>query len=329
MKEKTKLELIKRYRYLYLNSEIILSGMVSVKNNKEELFYDNKNYSQLLLQFLLSDISYEETSFYNKLEILKYQEAFLKKVSQNIAYLKEEKAGPNSNFWHLLTIVRNYLIENNVANLKRCQELETLDEYFRINRTTSNKTYTSGFHLEFEDIENSTFRYLNSNCRVRPEYRIIKKDNEKSSEFVNFFAKTNQEKSLKPHLTFTIKELEKIYLSLHDILPKNISIICENIPDDLERPLFISSCNNTFFLSEEEIFTDLKGNYYQMCPKCGNIIKLEENLLSELIEERIINKVKNNPNILSQVFLVSEITNIEYRSKSPTRILKNNYLKSK
>ena len=37
MKEKTKLELIKRYRYLYLNSEIILSGMVSVKNNKEDI----------------------------------------------------------------------------------------------------------------------------------------------------------------------------------------------------------------------------------------------------------------------------------------------------
>lgn len=66
-----------------------------------------------------------------------------------------------------------------------------------------------------------------------------------------------------------------------------------------------------------------------MCPKCGNIIKLEENLLSEPIEERIINKVKNNPNILSQAFLVSEITNIEYQSKSSTRILKNNYLKSK
>ena len=324
-------ELIKRYRYLFLNSEIILASMLVVAEDREVLILDNTHYEEDLLNMLLEDIPLEETKFYNFLETMKKKDSFKHLVYLGIDKIKEKIDGPGSNFWIILTTLRKYLIMHNPSSIKRRQELETMDEYYRLNRTTSTKTfYISGYYLELEDIPNCNFRYLNKECRLKKEYHINHSFKTiKGSNFVNFFASIDYLEKEKYAHHIKNEENRKIYLSLHDTIDDNIIISCNysTAYDDFSRVSRIKPCHNEFYLTEEEIFTDLKGNFYQMCPRCGYIVKIDDELLIEPVQERIIKKIREDKEYLKRINTRSELTFLEYKSNSPTRILKNNLVK--
>lgn len=324
-------ELIKRYRYLFLNSEIILASMLVTDKNKGVLVIENTHYEEDLLNMLLEDIPLEETQFYNFLETMKKKDSFKHLVYLGIDKIKETHDGPGSNFWIILTTLRNYLIMHNPSSIKRRQELETMDEYYRLNRTTSTKRiYISGYHIELEDIPNCNFRYLNKQCRLKKEYHINNSDKTvRGSNFVNFFASVDYSGKEKYAHHIKNDENRKIYLSLHDTIDDNIIISCDYSidSDDLPRVFSTKPCHNEFYLNEEEIFTDLKGNFYQMCPRCGYIVKIDSELLVEPVQERIIKKAHQDENYLKKINILSELTFLEYKSNSPTRILKNNLVR--
>lgn len=289
-----KQELIKRYRYLFLNSEIILSSMLITLDNEERLILNNKYYEDSILDLLFSEDCLENSEFYNLLNNLIHQDTYIEQVYSGLNKVTSIKDGPSSNLWHLLTILRNYLLKNSPKDILRRQKLETLDEYYRLNRVDYNQTvYVSGYHLEFEDIPVTHFRYLKKECSIHPEYRSsnispIKNKN----NFLEYFSSISIDSTDKEPNHLSNDEIIKVYLSLHDVISKHISISCEN---DYDAPLTIDNtipCKNTFYLNEEDIIFNLDGSYYQVCKNCGYHVFIPEEILPEPVQERIIKRTK-------------------------------------
>lgn len=323
--KKIKLSFIERYRYLYLNAPIVLGDYFYQSNSM-------KNVSNLpnILFFLLGDSSLEETKFYKTLQLYKQSEEGQRIIQSNLGLLKESSGNYDMRFyfWTILSLVRDWLVKNTSPSLTRRLALQTLDEYFRVLRYDNDgKSYKSGYYLKFEDIENCHFHYLNPKCQEEIEYQYTENSSYESySNFISFFSETKDDGTFKQGYQFTDLEIEKIYISLHDQLPYRLFKECSFELEDtvIERPKNTQPCHFQFRISEENIFTDNLGNFYQLCPNCGYINLIDEGLIPDSIQDRIIARCKMNPEAKRINFITSEIINIEFRSKSRTRILNNN-----
>lgn len=287
-------ELIKRYRYLFLNSEIILASMLSNIDSEERLILNNTFYEDSIIKLLFSDDYLSNSEFYNLLERLKHQDTYLEQVYSGLYKINSLKDGENSNLWHLLTILRKYILKNNPPDILRRQQLETLDEYYRLNRVDHNQiVYVSGYHLEFEDIPTSHFRYLKKECKIHPEYRsIIISPIKNFNSFLEYFSSISIDSTPKKANHLSDSEIIKVYLSLHDDISKNISISCAY---DYDTPYIKDNsipCKGTFYLNEEDIIFDSDGSYYQVCPNCAYHVFIPEEILPEPVQERILKRAK-------------------------------------
>lgn len=325
-----KLSFIKRYRYLFLNAPIVLGDYLA----KPKPAMATKSISNFpdILTFLLGEHSLEDTKFYQALRVYKHQDDFQKVLKRNLNLLRETSVYYDETFslWTVLSLSRDWLIKNMPKTVTRRQALQTLDEYFRVLRYNNDgKNYQSGYYLELEDNENDDFYYLNLKSSERVEYQLDKTYSKESpSKFIYFFSKTENNGAPKQGYNFTDSEIEKIYISLHDELPFNLFTECsfDEVDTTLERPNNTRPCHFQFRISEENIFTDNLGNFYQLCPNCGYITLIDETLIPDSIQDRIIARCKMNPDMGKINFITSEITNIEFRSNCRTRILTNNHV---
>lgn len=297
------LEFIKRYRYLFLNSKIILAGL----SDKGRIKYQDEYLEEEMLRYLVGDSKLQDSQFYLRMEELKHKKVFLDMAGSGYDKVRKMDEGVDSNTWIILRIVRNYIVNNYDKDINRRQWLDTMDEYFRMNRTDRNgRVYVSGYYLEFEDID-TIFRYINNKCRIRDEYYIDKKNTLVGDNiFSSYFSVVDNNGNDKMKGLISYEEVRHVYLSLHDMIGYDIKVYCgdneeeiDNISDKIRIVNRGGACYKEFNLMEEEIFTDFMGNYYQLCPLCGYITRISEEILSEKIQDRIIDKSRRE-DILSK-----------------------------
>ena len=69
-------------------------------------------------------------------------------------------------------------------------------------------------------------------------------------------------------------------------------------------------CGENFVVKEEELFvnpSDILYRYYQLCPHCGYIVNVPNDILSEGINQRIENRWSNNNKLFRKMILYSEL----------------------
>lgn len=351
-----KVELAKRYKYLYENIIYIFAPFVhkqtqeEYKNMLEKM--NNKNIPlwkimknsityiksfdvetlSLLERFLLETTSIEETEFYKKLEFLKQDKEYLEKVKKGCILLDEknknlmESVKEKFTIWKLLINVRNY-INNQSSDLKNKKlKLEALDEYFRLDRYKNDgKIWKSGFELLFCDVNNNLIMsaIVDKNNIKKIPSREKNDIGIKNNEFINCFSNTSLIKSKDNSIHLTEKEKQDVYLSLHEELPWDLEIECnlEEEPKN-KRPDNTYPCNKKFYIDEKEIF--VKDNlFFQLCPKCGYMVIINDKLLTDNIKNRIIDNCNKDKNLYRKMELYSELKALDLNStKEQKKLLK-------
>ena len=307
--------------------------------------------SELLLDlesFLLSDIPFSQSKLYIELEEKKKNPEFLEKVKNGLALVEKNNleyttSALQLDSWKLLAKVRGFINEQSGDLKNKKNKLIALDEYFRISRyKNEDKVWTSGFSINFVDISNySNFNY---SAIISKKARIPSRSKDdiglKKGDFIKFISNERNHYD-NNHSVLTEQEKQDIYLSFHDELPWNLEKTCELeeeyiplITDfRLARPEHTEPCGNIFYIDEEEIFINPNHpiyRYYQICPHCGYIVNIPNEILSDGIKKRIEERCMEDSNLFRKMFLYSELFSLEKKSSSKQRkLLINNDKKVK
>lgn len=350
--QQAKEELIKRYKYLYLNAPFILAPYMHEQTQNELEKYNKKhkikrekplitleltdnNTLYIFEEFLLSNIKMEESTLYKTIELNRNNIEYLKKVQKG--YLLVEKTNTNRNKFLKITLdisdilsrVYDNIFEQS-ANTTNIRKLKVIDEYYRIYRYQNDgKTRISGHNLSILDVSSVSIPLHNTH-----PIRNNKTANIENNEFINLISNRHKVNSNGSH--FTEAEKQSIYLEFHDELPWNLEITCDIeeeyiktlIETRLSRPENTIPCKEKFYIKEEEIFinpNDKLYRYYQLCPHCGYIVNIPKEILSEGIKQRIEERCQKDPYLFRKMFLYSELKKLDDISvEGNKKILKNN-----
>ena len=352
--QKFKNELIKRYKYLYENITFILAVyMHEVKdeelnnykkkykiNLKENIIYLKDLDREILLSledFMFSGFPMESLSFYKQLEENKKDRKYLDKVNDGIRLLKVKNNKEIYNFFeekfdlsNILIDVKNFINMQVSDLLNKELKLEALEEYFKIYRY-------SNTDKSIEGIYNTNTIKKNRNYFNELNFRqLYRKKNDVGIVCNNFikYLSNPKNKNKDNHSILTEDEKQQIYLNYHNELPWNLMITCAyedkyipfGIDTRLARPDNTSPCNEVFRIKEEEIFIDKNDEvyrYYQVCPRCGYIVHIPKEILSNDIRKRIEDKCYKDPNLFRKMYLYSELKKLEDNSlKGQKRLLR-------
>lgn len=352
-KEKVKQELIKRYKFIYENALFILAPYMC---EKENTLYKNTNiktviclnslpreFLLLIESFLLSDIEMEESGLYRFIEIHNSDPEYLKRYKKGLELLKRrnmqyeyEILKLNLNCYYLLKLLYNFIEKQSGDTQNRDNKLLVIDEYIRINRYKNDgKIWTSGMYQTFNDINNYT-NYNYSAIMLENSKKFIRDKNDvglKSSLFIKYISNMRNHYEYN-YSILTEEEKQKIYLEYHDELPWDLEIKCDlevfntSIKNEqrLIRPDNTKPCLEFFSINEEDIFVNWNSKwhrYYHVCPRCGFIVNIPDNILSEGIKKRIEDRCKDDPMLFRKMYLYSELYSLDKSVKpGQRRILK-------
>lgn len=337
-------EFTKRYKYLYENASFILAPYMYQEDKKdpdiESMIYlrslDIKTLS-LLEEILLTNSSMEETKFYRNIESYKQDRFYLDFVKAGALLLKQYNDGIENDiakikldFWCLLAQVRDYISKQTGDVSNRNQKLEVLDEYFRMDRYSNDgKVWTSGFELTFHDLENGN-NFLGS---IIPNLYLQPRDKNDigitNNAFINCFSNTSIVPNRNNSVYFTEEEKQKVYLEFHDELPYRLLINCQENSFKVDEFVLkkeqkdCSPCGNAFDIDEMEIFYEKEffmGKeyylFYQLCPKCGYMVRIPEEILGKSSKKRIIRRCDLDPNLSTKMELYSRLKALDNKSLS-------------
>ena len=357
--EYAKQELVRRYKYLYENAYFILAPYMyeqteeEFQNDTDELYKKvvNKplihlrinrldNINLLFEEFLLSDKPMESTSLYQMVECKKFDKDYLDKVKKGLALV--EKANGDKevdelfvsyfeqklDIWKVLEKYSDYLIEQSGDLNNKEKKLYVLDQYYRIARYKNDgKIYVSGRRLDFPDVSS-----LIIDLHERKPIRDKKDVGIKNNSFISAICSAPYYED--NFSIFTEGEKQQIYLKYHDELPCDLEINCDIeeeyvkllIDTRLSRPENTKACGESFVIREKEIFVDPYDKlyrYYQLCPKCGYIVNIPKEILSEGIRKRIEDRCSKDEKLFRKMFLYSELFSLDNASsKGQKRLLK-------
>ena len=338
-----KQELINRYKYLYENVTYILASYMyketedDIKKRLRKLCCSEEELTKkalisrkkldidmlsLLEEFLLGDIFFKDTVFYNYLEEKKNDPIYLKRVNEGIRLYEEYSVQTKKiwvksylTLWSLLEEVRKY-IDAQTGDLKnKDKKIRILDEYFRLFRYKNDgKIWTSGYNLNSSDFINN---YVTDSYYSPVDSSIKKRKNNDigvtRNSFIDHFMMIP--KNVINGSWLTEKEKQEVYLCYHDELPYGYLLGCGDYSDNMYdiRPKGTSCCSNVFTMNEEEIFV-YNDKYFQLCPHCGYIVCVDdaiEGVLSDTIKKRIKKRCEKDPELYKRMYLYSELKNLE------------------
>lgn len=352
-KEEVKQELIKRYKFIYENALFILAPYMEEMENTEYKELDVKSFiylktlpNELLLlieSFLLSDIKMEESNLYSFVETNKNDTKYLKQYKKGLELLerkneqcKYEILKLNLNCRYLLELVYTFIERQSGDTKNRDNKLLVIDEYARINRYKNDgNVWVSGIYQIFKDINNCN-NYNYSGIMLKESGKFTRDKNDvglRSTSFIKYVS------NMKNHYEYnysmlTEEEKQKIYLEYHDELPCDLQIKCDLEVFDtsiqcekrLIRPNNTKPCSEFFNIKEENIFVNWDSQlhrYYQICPHCGFIVNIPDNILSEGIKKRVEKRCKKDPMLFRKMYLYSELYSLDKDAKQgQKRILK-------
>lgn len=358
--EYAKKELVKRYKYLYEFAYLILAPYMYEETEEEykervernlkkygnelvnrPLIYLNinrlDNINQLFEEFLLSDKPMEETKLYQMVESKRNDKEYLDKVKQGLALVEKENKNRNIEFlkesvdiWNILNKVCDYIDEQSGDLKNKERKLYVLDQYYRILRYKNDgKIYTSGRKLNLHDCSSLSIPlYERKPSRDKSDIGITK------NSFITTIANAPYYED--NWSIFTENEKQQIYLQYHDELPYDLEITCELEEEKkgeirLIRPNNTEPCNKHFYIKEEEIFCNPMSynpimyfdKYYQLCPHCGYIVRIPNEILSYEIKKRIEERNKQDRNLFRKMYLYSELFSLDKQStKGQKKLLK-------
>ena len=349
--EQAKLELVRRYKYLYENAYFILAPFMH-EETEEELQASNKKWNEsrkersiylnlniydsvvpVFEDFLLSDKKMENSTLYKMNESNRNDKEYLEKVKKGIALIeKDNKNKPylktTIDMWDILRKTGDYIDEQSGDLKNKKKKQRVLDEYYRILRYKNNgKIYTSGRQLNIHDSSSISFLLSNTSpSRNKKDIGVTK------NNFITTI--TNAQFYKDNYSIFSEDEKQEIYLKYHDELPWNLEIAC-NLEDEyiklmietrLYRPENTAPCGEKFTIKEEEIFvnpSDHLYRYYQLCPHCGYIVNIPNEILSAGIKQRIEERCQKDEKLFRKMYLYSELFSLDKTStKEQRRILK-------
>ena len=276
-------ELKRRYCYIFENTLYILAPYLYRKSEFSEEIKISKMDIDLLMiieEILLSDCSYEKTKGYKKLEELKNDIKYLKRFNNGLKLFSLNNISLNC--FDVFSQIYEFIDIQDIDLESKLKKLNIIDEYCRISRYTNDgKIWTSGYRINCKDVVLHKINNLQSNYPIKNQKLaysgIIKND------FIDFITTYN--------VTLTEEEKKEIYFKYHDEIPYNTNVFCRYEYDSkVLRPDITKPCRNEFRINEEDIFTD-GSSFYQLCPNCGFIVKIDSNLLSQKVKERILSKM--------------------------------------
>lgn len=341
-KEEIKQELIKRYKFIYENALFILAPYMEEMENTEYKEIGVKSFiylktlpSELLLlieSFLLSDINMEESKLYKFVENNKSNTEYLKQYKKGIELLERknkryenEKLKLNLDCFCLFKLLYEFISKQTGDIKNRDNKLLVVDEYIRINRYKNDgKIWTSGKFENFRDINNNYTNYNYSAIMLENSKKFMRDKNDvglKSSLFIKYISNMRNHYEYN-YSILTEEEKQKIYLEYHEELPWDLEIKCVFDNDDLKRPYNTNPCSEFFYIKEEDIFINPNSKdyrYYQVCPHCGFIVNIPDNVLSEGIKKRIEDRCKEEPMLFRKMELYSELYSLDNSTKSGQR----------
>ncbi len=352
-REQIKEELINRYKYIYENATCILAPLMYQQTEDERdrlneqyrkesenhpfisndlLIYLKGLPQELLLDlesFLLSDIPFNQSKLYVELEEKKKNPEFLTQVKRGLELLEYDNSRYSCfqtklDSWKLYNIVRSFINEQSGDLKNKEKKLSALDEYFRINRYKNDgKLWTSGFSFNFKDMKNC----LNYSAVMSKYERAPRRDKKdiglRKSDFVSYIA--NQDNHYEYNFSIlTEEEKQQIYLTYHDELPCDLEISCDleeynsSVSESrLTRPDHTEPCGESFCINEDKIFVNPNSivyRYFQVCPHCGYMVNIPNEILSEGVKKRIEERCSKDPYLFRKMQLYSELFSLEKSS---------------
>ena len=337
-KENVKSEFIKRYRYIYGNALFILAPYICenkpYNKNIKASIYLNVLPKDLLLSiesFLLSDVPFEKSKLYKYVESNKNNIEYLQQYKNGIKLLEiKNKKNEfeflklNLNCKYLLELVYIFIERQSRDTKNRDNKLLVIDEYARVNRYKNDgKIWTSGVYQTFKDISN----YINYNFSIimLNNKEITMRDKNdiglKRGVFINYISNFDNHYGYNSSI-LTEEEKQIIYLNTHDELPWDLEIKCIFNNDTLERPNNTRPCFGLFKVKEEDIFINYNSKdyrYYHICPHCGFIVNIPENILTEGIKKRIEDRCKKDFMLFRKMELYSELYSLDEKVRPGQR----------
>jgi len=336
---KIKEELIKRYKYLYENAEIILAPYIH-EQTKEEVKECNKKYGVLNLtpiiylniskkseiiplfeEKILTEKNIETTSLYKEIEAKKHTKEYLEKVKKGLLLSKNKNYNQNEKL-DILTILlktKEYIEEQSEDLENKENKLSILNEYYHL------YCYKNDGNSYSQDLNSLTLK----NKKTTP---TRKKDDIgiKNNEFINTIINI---KHYSNNSVFTENEKQQIYLKYHDEIPWDLKLNCKLedsylnllVETRLIRPENTNPCGKNFHIKEDQIFinkNDKLYRYFQICPHCGYIVHVPNKLLSETVKQRIEERCKQDEYLFRKMYLYSELLSLDTKSNGQRKILK-------
>lgn len=317
-KEQIKEELIKRYRYIYENAFFILMPYGDLENVPRALLLE-------LESFLLSDIPVLESKLYKDIEEKKKKKEYIKQTKDKRATFSKDACNRKSlDSKEVYSLLYDFIMEQSGDLKNKELKLQALDEYFRISRYTNDgKVWTSGVNINLIDMKN----YSSCLTKIRKDRKIIRAKDDiglTKSSFVTFVADRKNHHSDNLSI-LTEEEKQAIYLMYHDELPWNLKTTCHLEKESisllvdarLARPPHTSPCGKSFYIKEKEIFVNPNSTiyrYFQICPYCGWIVNIPEEILSAGVKDRIEKYCASDMNLFRKMYLYSELFCLEKNS---------------
>ena len=348
--DQAKQELIRRYKYLYENAYLILEPFMYEQSEKEFLETQKRclekyhmcplkepsiylkidhldRINSLFEEFLLSDKPLEKTLLYMTIESKRNNKYYLEEVKIGLKLLEKLNAKQISPFKTKLDIgeilekVTSYIEEQSGDLKTKKRKLKVIREYTKI----------AGYRNKEKALPNpflSDFVMPKEDPKPLRDKKDIGIKNNNFISLISLAPFTDNNDSI-----FTEDERQEIYLEYHDELPWNLEITCaleeghENLPRKVrpKRPDNTKPCGNVFYIKEEEIFVnpkEKKYRYYELCPHCGYMVNIPEEILSVGIKARIENKCSQDKNSFRRNYLTSELFVYDKLTRNQEIILK-------
>ncbi len=353
--EEAKEELVRRYQYLYENAQFILAPFMYEQNEEEfkktleddfarkyiknPLIYLKinrlDNINSLFEEFLLSDKPMEKSLLYRFVENKKKDKEYLNKVNAGLKLLEKKNKDEHNeilktrlSIWNILDSCAEYIEEQSENLINKERKLQVIDEYYRILRYKNDgKTYISGRNLDLYDVNSISVNIPTNKrkpCRDKKDIGI--KDN-------SFISVISSSPCYENNLSiFSEGEKQQIYLQYHDELPCDLLKTCEleeeyidfKIETRLKRSENTKPCGKDFTVKEEKIFVNPNGKlyrYYQICPHCGYMVNIPNEILSNGIKQRIENRCSKDNKLFRKICLYSELYSLDKQSNEEQRRL--------
>lgn len=332
-------ELLNRYCFIHDNAEIIIGQLIyeamindmniwkrlsdntNIRIDANNIALEKKtNLFCLLEEFLIGDISFEETEFYKKICEIRDNEwlfSYTKKQFANedvrdfnmrvvlelASFMIEQQKG--SYIWKKAddgTHERVYDHEGFVKTVTTSDvrnKLKSLLPYFDIlfyqnkedGRWDCKRRVWSDRRDEFE----VNYTLVDGNC-------FNKCFSDYCYSYSDLVSKYFENSYRLPE-----KVLQRIYCRYHDELPWNMKVKCSG-DNSFIRPDNTKCCGEEFFVREEDLFC-IEDGVYQLCGNCGYIVKVD---VKDKIKDRVKKRCSEDSNLLRKKMILSELTSLSH-----------------